>query len=105
MSTMTKTRAQTCQYVPDYITLLPPGNILSEKLFEMGLDATGLAERSGLSVEIIQCVLKVEIPVNQAIAEKLERATWIPAASWLRYEEHYRKDLEYSKQHPEIPVY
>jgi len=105
MPTITKKRKQTCQYTPNYIVLLPPGEILSEKLTEMELDVKGLAEHSGLPVETIQGVLKVEMAVTQEIAEKLEKATRIPVGNWLRHEEAYHEALEYSRQHPEMPVY
>jgi plasmid maintenance system antidote protein VapI len=106
MSTTTvKKKKRIYRHTPNYITLLPPGNILEEKLSEMELSVEGLSECSGLSVEIIQSVLNVEIAVTQEIAEKLEKATRIPIGNWLRYEEGYRKNLEYSKQHPEIPAY
>jgi len=105
MATITKKKKRTYPHTPNYITLLPPGNILSEKLFEMGLDVEGLAVRSGLSVETIQGVLKVEIAVTREIAEKLEKATWIPTDNWLRYEQGYHENLEYARLHPEMPVY
>ena len=102
---MTKKKKRTYPHTPNYITLLPPGEILSEKLVEMGLNTEGLALRSGLSVETIQSVLNVEIAVTPEIAEKLEKATWIPVENWLRHKQGYRENLEYSRHHPEIPVY
>ena len=71
----------------------------------MELDVEGLAKCSGLPVETIQCVLKAEIAVIPEIAEKLEKGTRIPVGNWLRHEEGYHAALEYSKQHPEMPVY
>ena len=105
MPTLTKKKKRTYPHTPNYIVLLPPGNILSEKLSEMEIDVNELAERSGLLVETIQSVLKVEIAVTPEIAEKLEKGTRIPVDNWLRHEEGYRKNLEYSKQHPEIPAF
>jgi len=103
MSTITKKR--TYPHTPNYVTLLPPGEILEEKLSEMELGIDELAVRSGLPVETIRNVLKVEIAVTREIAEKLEKATRIPRDNWLRHEESYRKNLEYSRQHPEMPVF
>ena len=103
MSTITKKR--TYPHTPNYITLLPPGEILLEKLSEMEMSTEGLAERSGLPVEVIRRLLNAEIAVTPEIAERLEKATRIPVRNWLRHEEIYRKNSEYSKQHPEIPVY
>ncbi|MCL2304869.1 MAG: hypothetical protein FWC43_05945 [Planctomycetaceae bacterium] len=92
-------------FEPNYIVLLPPGTILKEKLSEMELSIEGLAQCSGLSVETIQSVLKAEIAVTQEIAEKLEKGTRIPVGNWLRHEEGYHEALEYSRLHPEMPVY
>ena len=105
MPTLTKKKKRTYPHTPNYIVLLPPGEILSEKLSEMELDVKGLAECSGLSIETIQSLLKVEIAVTQEIAERLEKATRIPVTNWLRYEEGYHESLEYARQHPEMPVY
>ena len=77
MPTLTKKKKRTYPHTPNYIVLLPPGEILSEKLSEMELDVKGLAECSGLSIETIQGLLKAEIAVTQVIAEKLEKATRI----------------------------
>jgi len=33
------------------------------------------------------------IPLNQELADKLEKATLIPAELWLRFEKRYRDDL------------
>jgi len=105
MPTLTKKKKRTSQHTPNYIVLLPPGEILSEKLSKMELDVKGLAECSGLSIETIQGLLKAEIAVTQVIAERLEKVTRIPIANWLRHEECYRERLEYARQHPEMPVY
>ena len=105
MPTITRKKKRTHSYKPNYIVLLPPGEILSEKLSEMELSVEGLAECSGLSPETIQNVLKVKVAVTQEIAEKLEKGTRIPVGNWLRHEEAYHAALEYSKQHPEMPVY
>jgi len=32
-------------HTPNYINLLPPGRVLAEKMFEMGIDAAELARR------------------------------------------------------------
>jgi len=90
---------------PDYIVLTPPGKILAEKIYEMGIDANELARRCGLSLETIQQLLGAEIVVTREIAETLEKATWIPVKNWMRYEDNYRKRLELVKQYPEKAVY
>ena len=78
----------------NYIVLMPPGDVLKEKIFEMGLDAAELASRCKLPVETIQGILDTTTEVTQVIAEKLEHVTWIQADSWMRMEENYRQRLE-----------
>ena len=93
------------RFTPDYIVLTPPGKVLAEKIHEMGIDVSELARRCELPLETIRQVLDTEIVVTKEIAETLEKATWIPAKNWLRYEENYRKRLELVKQYPEKAVY
>ena len=75
----------------NYVVLMPPGDVLKEKIFEMGLDATEVAARCKLPVETIQGILDATTEMTQIIAEKLEHVTWIQADSWMRMEENYRK--------------
>lgn len=92
-------------HTPNYITIMPPGNVIAEKLFEMGIDAMELARRCELPEETIQQLLKAEIPLTAEVAAKIENVTWMPAALLLRFEESYRKDLASAKRHPAIPAY
>ncbi|MCL2303867.1 MAG: hypothetical protein FWC43_02565 [Planctomycetaceae bacterium] len=96
---------KTYQDTPDYIVLTPPGKVLAEKIHEMGIDADELAERCELPQEIVQRLLDADVVVTREIAEKLEKATWIPVKNWIRYEENYRNRLELVKQYPEKAVY
>lgn len=75
---------------PNYITLLPPGEILAEKLDEMGVSAETLAQRMGLPFETIRKIIRAKIKVTPEIAELLERETQIPVYNWLRHEECFR---------------
>ena len=93
MSTLTK-RATTTRAKTNYIVLMPPGDVLREKIFELGLDAAELARRCKLPLETIQGVLDATFEITQIIAEKLEHVTWIQADSWMRMEENYRKRLK-----------
>ena len=61
---------------PNYITLLPPGRIIAEKIFEMGIDAPELARRCSLSLETIQQLLKAEIPLTNEIAKVVMQSTY-----------------------------
>jgi plasmid maintenance system antidote protein VapI len=90
---------------PDYITILPPGELIEEKMFEMGIDAAELARRMKVSVETVEKLLRFEIPLTRAVAEKLEKVTWMNADLMMRHETSYRTDLKYAMEHPEIPAY
>jgi len=83
---------------------MPPGDVLKEKIFEMGLDAAELASRCKLSVETIQGILDATVEVTQIIAEKLEHVTWIQADSWMRMEKNYRQRLELTANTHEYSV-
>ena len=74
-------------------------------MFEMGIDAAELAKRMKIPVETIEKLLRYEIPLTRAVAEKLEKATWMPADLMVRHEASYREKLAFAKEHPEIPAY
>ena len=89
---------------PNYITLLPPGKIIAEKIFEMGIDATELASRCHIPLETIQKLLEARIPLTPEIAREIERVTWMQADGMMRVEEAYQKNLAFHKDHPDYPV-
>jgi len=97
-------RKKTTQSKPNYITLLPPGKIITEKIFEMGIDAVELAQRCNLSLDTIQKLLNAEIPLTQEIAQEIERVTWMSADGMMRIEESYQRNLLFHKKHPDYPV-
>ncbi|GHT40595.1 hypothetical protein FACS189443_1170 [Planctomycetales bacterium] len=90
---------------PNYIYLLPPGEILEEKLFELGWDAAELARRTNLPVETVEQLIRVEIPLTQDIADKIEKATMMYASHLMKLETSFRLDYAYAMEHPEIPAY
>ena len=90
---------------PNYINLLPPGRVMAEKMFEMGIDAAELARRMKVPVEIIEKLLRIEIPLTESLAKKLEKATWMDAKMMMNHEKSYRTKLAYAMDHPEIPAY
>jgi plasmid maintenance system antidote protein VapI len=92
-------------HTPNYINLMPPGKVMQEKMFEMGIDAAELAQRMEVPTKTIEQLVKVEIPLTLDIAQKLEKATWMPASLMMRFEKNYRAKLEYAMKHPEIPAY
>ena len=110
--TMSTTLAQPKQkkkrylpHTPNYIYLLPPGEVLEEKMFEMGIDAAELARRMDVSVETIEQLLRFEIPLTEDVAQKIEKVTWMNANLMMRHEKSYRTKLAYAMEHPEIPAY
>ncbi|MDR1962361.1 MAG: hypothetical protein LBQ50_01115 [Planctomycetaceae bacterium] len=105
MSTTTKSTKKNHSFVPNYIKLLPPGEVLEDKIFEMGIDVTELAQRMEMPEKTIRQLLKAEIPLTPELATKIEQVTWMSADSLMMLEQGYRNKLEYVKQHPEMSVY
>ena len=107
-TTLTRPKQQKKRYLPDtpnYITILPPGRILSEKIFEMGIDAAELARRMKMPIDTIEKLLRFEIPLTENVAQKIEKVTLMPAHVMMRYEVRWREKLAYAMEHPEIPAY
>ena len=77
----------TCPFV------VPPGEILEEKINEMGLSTEGFAERIGMPTEALVQLFKGRLALSPGIAANLERATSIPADYWNRAEANYRQKL------------
>jgi plasmid maintenance system antidote protein VapI len=78
---------------------------MAEKMFEMGIDATELAQRMNVSTDTVEKLLRFEIPLTECLAKKLEKATWMNANLMMRHEKSYREKLVYAMEHPEIPAY
>jgi len=97
-------RKKAAPFRPNYIRLLPPGEVIAEKLDEMGIDAIELALRCGLPLETIQQLLKAEIPFTKEIADKIEKVTLMTAEGMMRLETCYRHNLEFAQRHPDYPV-
>jgi len=92
-------------HMPNYINLLPPGRVLAEKIFEMGIDAAELARRMNVSALTIEKLLRFEIPLTESLAKKIEKATWMDAKMMMNHEKSYRTKLVYAMEHPETPAY
>ena len=71
----------------------------------MGIDVTELACRMEVPVETIEQLFRYEIPLTREIAEKVEKATQMPAHVMLRFETRWRENLAYAMEHPAIPAY
>jgi plasmid maintenance system antidote protein VapI len=97
-------RKKAAPFQPNYIRLLPPGEVIAEKIFELGFDATELAQRCSLPLETIQKLLTAEMPLTKEIADKIEKITWMDADGMMRLETRYRNDLEFIQQNPDYPT-
>ena len=78
---------------PDYILPIAPGEHLKEKIDEMNMSDEEFATKADLSLETLLLFYKGILPVDRELADKLEKATLIPADLWLRFEKRYRADL------------
>ena len=74
--------------------VVPPGEVLEEKINEMGLSTEEFAERIGMSTEALVQLFKGRLLLSSAVASRLERTTGIPADYWNRAEANYRRKLE-----------
>jgi len=107
-TTLTKPKQRKKRYLPhtpNHICILPPGRVIAEKMFEMGIDSAELARRMEIPVETIEKLLRFEIPLTENVARKLETATWMNAELMMQHEKCYREDMKYAMEHPEIPAY
>lgn len=83
--------AQRDQYEPDLVT--PPGEILLEKLEELGMTQADLAERVGRTKKTVNEIIKGKAPILPETALQLERVLAIPARFWTNLEGQYREFL------------
>lgn len=83
--------AQINHYEPDLVT--PPGEILLEKLQEIGMTQTDLAERIGRTKKTVNEIIKGKAPILSETALQLERVLAIPARFWTSAEGQYREFL------------
>jgi len=79
------------QYQPDSIS--PPGEVLSEKLGEIGMSQAQLAERIGRPKKTVNEIIKGKAAVLPETALQLERVLGIPARFWNNSERQYREFL------------
>lgn len=79
------------EYEPDFVT--PPGEILEEKLEELGMSQAELAERIGRTKKTVNEIVKGKAPLLPETAIQLERVLAIPARFWMNAEANYRQAL------------
>jgi HTH-type transcriptional regulator/antitoxin HigA len=77
----------TCPFV------VPPGEILEEKINEMGLSTEEFAGRIAATTEALVQLFKGRLPLSTNLAFRLECATGIPADYWNQAEANYRLKL------------
>lgn len=79
------------EYEPDSVT--PPGEILEEKLEELGMSQAELAERIGRTKKTVNEIIRGKAPLLSETAVQLERVLGIPARFWANAEANYRQAL------------
>lgn len=82
---MAKTKKN--QYFPQSIP--HPGVTLDEKIKEMGLSIDDFAEKSRLTTSEIISIINGNASILPLTADKIEAATMIPSAFWLRSQKSY----------------
>lgn len=73
--------------------IVPPGEILEEKINELGLSTEEFAEQIGMSVDALVQLFKGRLALSETLATNLEAATEIPVEYWNRAEWAYRTKL------------
>lgn len=66
-----------------------PGETLSEKLQEMGMEVKEFAMKVSIPEDIIISVIRGHSSITPKMAETFEMATKIPAYMWLRHQKSY----------------
>ena len=79
-------------YKPDYVT--PPGEVLDEYMDFWGVSRSELAQRSGLSLKLIDGLLSGEAFLEPEAALELQKVFELEASVWLRREANYREGLK-----------
>ncbi len=77
----------------DYWFIVSPGDILAEKLEEMGMDVNEFAKRIGYTPKTVNELLKGKCRISTEVALNLEYATDIAAEEWLNMQRVYEEDL------------
>lgn len=79
------------QYRPDTVTA--PGFYIQEKLSELGMTQTDLADRIGRTKKTVNEIISGKAPIEPETALMLERVLGIPARFWNNAERQYRDYL------------
>jgi addiction module HigA family antidote len=84
------------EYHPDVVS--PPGETLQEILDTIGMSQAQLARRTGRPTKTINEIIKGKAAITPETALQLERVLRVPAAFWLRREQHYRESIARRKE-------
>ena len=83
-------------YEPDFVT--PPGEILEEKLQELGMSQAELADRIGRTKKTVNEIIKAKASLLPETAIQLERVLGVPARFWTNAEANYRQFLAHQEE-------
>lgn len=79
------------RFEPDYA--VAPRETLRETMGALGMDQPELARRTGLSLKIVNQIVKGKHPITLETALKLEHATGVPARMWSNLELDYQEQM------------
>ena len=78
------------QYMPDYCVM--PGEILEEHLESLGMSHRDLSRKTGLTLKVVNDIIRGKAQINLETAIKLEKVVGHPAYFWLKLEANYQED-------------
>lgn len=76
------------EYNPDWVS--PPGETISDMLDERGWRSTDFGKLMGMTQVEVAELLRGDMPISEALAERLAKEIGGTAAFWIKREEHYR---------------
>jgi len=74
-------------------TIFPPGSTIVEELPYRDKTPEDLAQHLGKPIEYVQQLIDGQIPVDEALAEKLHEVFRLSVTYWLNKERRYRRHL------------
>jgi len=75
------------------IIAIPPGFTIKEQISLLGIKEQELSIRLNLTHNEVIQLLEGDYPINQELANKLEKITNIPESFWSNLESNYRNKL------------
>lgn len=79
------------QFKPNYA--VPPAETMMEVLEDRGMTLNDFAEKTGMQLSQLEEVKKATAPIEQPLAEALEKETGINHRFWLKLESNYQHTL------------